>query len=287
MAETRTIKIGDVSISMEGWKQRNGCGSGQPYAGFFGNGKADLVLRLHRGSPRAPIGEMVFECPPIWRLYRHKRGSAFDIFPALAFSGIRRILVLQDGVADADLYFVDPFPRDTDPFHGPTMELLMVNYLASCRQGAIIHACGLVLEKRGVLFVGKSGAGKSTLARLWDREQGVDILSDDRIIVRRKGDQFWMYGTPWHGDAKFASPDGIKLERIFLLNQGQAHTIRKIDGVSQVSRLLACSFPPHWDPRGMASTLEILSNLIFSVSCQELTFRPDRGIVDLVRRVTP
>jgi serine kinase of HPr protein (carbohydrate metabolism regulator) len=93
------------------------------------------------------------------------------------------------------------------------MELLMVNYLAQER-GVIIHGCGIEKNGKGILFVGESGAGKSTLAKLWDQEDGVDVLSDDRIIVRKKGEQFWMYGTPWHGDAKFASPETVRLERI-------------------------------------------------------------------------
>ena len=35
---------------------------------------------------------------------------------------------------------------------------------------------------------------------------GVTILSDDRIAVRMKNGQPWLYGTPWHGDAGLASP---------------------------------------------------------------------------------
>ena len=35
------------------------------------------------------------------------------------------------------------------------------------------------------LFVGHSGAGKSTTTRLWTAREDVEVLSDDRIIVRR------------------------------------------------------------------------------------------------------
>lgn len=85
--------------------------------------------------------------------------------------------------------FADNCTRFIDPYFGPTMELLLMHYLAQER-GVILHACGIVIEDRGIPFLGESGAGKSTLARMWDQENGVDILSDDRIIVRKQGRKF-------------------------------------------------------------------------------------------------
>ena len=161
------------------------------------------------------------------------------------------------------------------------MELLMVNYLAQGR-GVIIHSCGIASKGRGILFVGESMAGKSTLAKMWDQENGFDVLSDDRTIVRKRGHQFWMYGTPWHGDAKFGSPRGVRLERIFFLRHGQKNSIKEIKGIDPVSQLLTCSFPPYWDPRGMAFTLEIFTDLTDDIPCQSLSFRPERSAIDHV-----
>jgi len=107
-------------------------------------------------------------------------------------------------------------------------------------------------------------------------------LSDDRTIVRKKGDQFWMYGTPWHGEAKFGSPRGVILERIFFLRHGQKNSIREIKGIDPVSQLLTCSFPPYWDPQGMAFTLEIFTDLTAHIPCQSLSFRPERSAIDQV-----
>ena len=81
------------------------------------------------------------------------------------------------------------------------MELLLLSYLAKGR-GIIIHGCGIARKGKGVLFVGESGAGKSTLARMWDEEDGVEILSDDRTVVRRKGREFWISGMWLHDLSK-------------------------------------------------------------------------------------
>ena len=130
--------------------------------------------------------------------------------------------------------------------------------------------------------MGFRGAGKSTLARMWDQENGVDVLSDDRIIVRKKRRHFWMYGTPWHGDARLASPRGVRLERIFFIRHGQNNSIKKINGIDPVSQLLTCSFPPYWDPQGMASTLELFTNLTARVPCQELAFKPEESAINYI-----
>ena len=276
------ITIGDVCISIEGDAQKGDWEIAPAYLPFIGPGKSDISLRLHQGLPPATlVGEKVFDCHPIWTLYRQNGASVIKIFDTL--SGLERILVLPPHLEKTDLYFAHKYGPFVNPFYGPTMELLMVNYLSQGR-GGIIHSCGIARNGRGILFVGESGAGKSTLARMWDQENGVDVLSDDRTIVRKKGHHFWMYGTPWHGDAKFASPRGVRLERIFFLRHGQKNSIKEIKGINPVSQLLTCSFPPFWDPRGMAFTLEIYTDLTAQVPCQQLAFKPERSTLDLVER---
>jgi hypothetical protein len=279
MPKNLKIRIGDVSISIQGDAQISDWEIAPAYRPFIGPGKTDISLRLHQGVPDTLVGEKVFDCPPIWTLYRQDETSFIRIFDGL--SGLERTLVLPPHLESADLYFAGKSGHFNDPFYGPTMELLMVNYLAQGR-GVIIHSCAIASKGRGILFVGESTAGKSTLARMWDQENGFDVLSDDRTVVRKKGHQFWMYGTPWHGEAKFGSPRGVRLERIFFLRHGQKNSIKEIKGIDPVSQLLTCSFPPYWDPQGMAFTLEIFTDLAADIPCQSLSFRPERSAIDHV-----
>jgi hypothetical protein len=279
MSKTLNIKIADLSIAIEGDIPVDEWEVPSAYQPFIRSDNPDIHFHLHREAFDKLLGKKTFDCPPIWTLYRRNGISMIKIqheFPDLA-----RTLVIQPPIDRADLYFADESPRFLDPFHGPTMELLMVHTLAEGK-GAIIHACGISRNGRGVLFVGESGAGKSTLSRLWDQEPGVVVLSDDRNVVRKKGGQYWMYGTPWHGDAKFASPESVVLEKIFFLRQGPENALRAVKGSEPVSRLLTTSFPPYWDANGMAFTIEMFTDLTTNVPCQELTFRPDRSIIDFV-----
>jgi len=280
MSNNLAIKIGDVAISIEGEVSAE---IAPAYLPFTSRGKTDISLRLHKGIPEMVVGEKVFESAPIWTLYRENGKSVIKIFPEMA--DLQRTLFLPRHLRHADLYFADDFIRFIDPYFGPTLELLLIHYLAQGR-GVILHSCGIVIEDRGILFLGESGAGKSTLARMWDQENGVDILSDDRVIVRKKGREFRVYGTPWHGEAAFGSPREARLESIFFLRHGQENSVKDMKGLDPVSHLLTCSFPPLWDSQEMEFVLEFFSQLATQVPCQELTFRPEKSALALVKKIS-
>jgi len=280
MSKDLTIRIGDVGISIEGEVS----GKIAPaYLPFICQGKTDISLRLHLGIPDVAVGEKVFESPPIWTLYRKNGNSLIRLFPEMG--DLQRTLLLPHHLKQANLYFADDCIRFIDPFFGPTIELLLIHYLAQ-GLGVTLHACGIVIEDRGILFLGESGAGKSTLARMWDQENGVDILSDDRVIVRKQGCEFRVYGTPWHGEAAFGSPREARLERIFFLKHGQENSVKDMKGIDPVSHLLTCSFPPLWDSQGMEFVLEFFSQVTAQVPCQELSFRPEKSALALVKKIS-
>ena len=280
MSENLAIKIGDVAISIEGEVSAE---IAPAYLPFMSRGETDISLRLHLYLPDMVVGEKVFESPPIWTLYRENGNSLIRLFPEMA--DLQRTLLLPHHLKHADLYFADDFIRFIDPYFGPTMELLLIHYLTQER-GVILHACGIVIEDRGMLFLGESGAGKSTLARMWDQENGVDILSDDRVVVRKQGREFRIYGTPWHGEAAFGSPQEAKLERIFFLSHGKENSVKDMKGLDLISHLLTCSFPPLWDSQAMEFVLEFFSQLAAQVPCQELSFRPEKSALALVKKIS-
>jgi hypothetical protein len=270
------ISIGDITLSLSTDVKEN-LNIDPAYLSFASSKKPDIHLRLHQGIFDSSGGNKAFECLPIWTLFRKGDRRVVEIFPHIL--ALKRALVFKSPLKEADLYLLGEVG---DPFYGPTMELLMVNYLAQ-GYGLILHSCGVVWEGKGLLFVGESGAGKSTIARLWAQERAVEVLSDDRTIVRKKENGFRMHGTPWHGEGKFGSPGSAEVDKIFFLCHGEENAVRKMRTMGTVSRLLACSFPPYWDPTGMAFTLGFISELAAQVPCRELRFKADRGVVDLLQ----
>ena len=275
------INIGDILFAIEPESDRFPVEIPPAYQAFLADGTAGIHLGLHSGLPQVALGNKDFDSPPIWSLYRNGNKSFIKIFES--YSDLRRLLLLSLQLKRADLYFAAPCGHGADPFFGPTMELLMINYLAQ-GYGVIMHACGLDVNGKGMLFIGESGAGKSTLANLWDREKAATVLSDDRTIVRHMDGDFRMYGTPWHGEAKFGSPRGVKLEQIFFLRHSRKNGIQPLTRVESVLRMLQCSFPPYWDAAGMEFTMGFFEKVATHVPFHELLFEPDKRVIDFIKR---
>jgi len=171
---------------------------------------------------------------------------------------------------------------------------LITHYL-SLGRGVELHGCGLGRgDSESFLFVGHSGAGKSTTTRLWRRHAAVEVLSDDRIIVRRgftdavKGvgkcptQTFLMYGTPWHGEAAFASPSRVPIRRIFLLEHGAGNRIEPLSRSAAVGELLARSFTPFYQRRFVDPVLALLEEMVESLPCYRFQFVPDHSAVERI-----
>jgi len=172
---------------------------------------------------------------------------------------------------------------DYNPLGYPLDELLVIHMLAQGR-GTLFHACGLDDNGQGLLFIGESGAGKSTTARLWQELHGVTLLSDDRVIVRRRETGYWLCGTPWSGEMETASPRMVRLRHVFLLHHGARNRALPLSPAEVVAQMVRGAFPPFWDRAGMAFTLSFLAALVATVPCDRLEFVPDNSAVRFVRQ---
>jgi hypothetical protein len=169
------------------------------------------------------------------------------------------------------------------PLEYPIDELITMHRL-SLGEGVEVHALGLADEDgQGYLFLGHSGAGKSTSARLWMSMPGVKLLSDDRIIIRKQDGQFWMYGTPWHGDAGVSSPGRAPLSAIFFLEQAPANELLPIARTTAAAELFARAFVPHYLEAAIRFTLGFLDDLTHAIPCSSFRFTPTKSAVEAIR----
>jgi len=251
------------------------------------NGAADVEVTTAWGKLCQPAHtNFVFDSGGLWRLSRELETHVFHLTsPMYGTLPYKRATFSADFTSGEVLLERSYFdPRDpADALNYPLDELLMMNLLAHGR-GVEVHACGLEdTDGQGYLFIGHSGAGKTTMARLWQKSAGVRVLSDDRIILRSWAGATWMYGTPWHGEARLALPARTPLRQIFFLRHGTDNEIVPLRCGEALARLLACSFVPFYSRSGLAFTLAFFHQLIDSLPCAQLRFVPEERAVELAR----
>ena len=232
-----------------------------------------------------PGGRKLFDSGSIWTLYEENAGFVFDFAtPVLGCQPYKRLRV--NGRFSAARLLLNreclPEGKPVCPLEYPLDELLVTNWLAtSAGRGVEVHGCGLVDSGTGGhLFLGHSGAGKSTTTRLWKSLRLVRVLSDDRIILHQLADEIWMYGTPWHGEAGFASPGKEKINRIFVIEHGDKNDILPLPQARAVAELFARCFPPFYSHGPLDSTLSFLHHITERVPCYLYRFVPDRSAVE-------
>ena len=229
--------------------------------------------------------EYRFQAGGIWDLAQTEAGYRFRFFASNRGTSPYKEVALDRAFSKGVITLHrEYFPPDAlvDPLDFPFDELLLIHHLAS-RGGILVHACGLIADGvTGCLFVGHSGAGKTTTASLWQGRAEHQILSDDRIALRSTRDGIMMYGTPWHGTGRMASPASAPLGAVFLLERGDESRLEPMVGAEAIAALLARCFIPYHDVDAAMSAIALLEQVAASVPTFRFPFRPDRTAVQAV-----
>jgi hypothetical protein len=259
-----------------------------PSAKFLvnGDGPADVDIAVERvASMPEASNETIFESGGTWALFDD--GGRFRIdckAPSFGDAPYKIAFFDRDYSAGRVLMRADVFEGPAEPLQYPIDELLVGNLLARGR-GVELHCCGIIgPDGLGRLFVGQSGAGKTTTARLWlGHRNDIEIVSDDRVILRESGGQWRMYGTPWHGDAELASPSSAPLAAIYLLQQAPATRVVEVGRAAAAARLFGCTFPLFYDARALAFTVDCIGRVTADVPVRVLEFTPDASAIEAVQ----
>lgn len=158
------------------------------------------------------------------------------------------------------------------PLGYPLDELLMM-HLLSAHRGLLLHAAGVRKQDRVVVFPGRSGAGKSSLMRLLAGCEGLERLSDDRIVLREIGGSIRGYGTPWAGTELVAANGSGVVQAIAFLHQARETRIRRIDAREALAQLLPVTSILWFDSDRTRGALAFCEQLLVRVPFYELHFR--------------
>jgi len=270
-------------------------------------GAPEVTIQVGWATNLAPTPRRkLFDSGSIWRLYKDEAGFQFDFSTSSLGQHPYKRLFVDGSFRRATLHMNEGcFPGAacaTSPLEYPLDELLIMHRLTQ-EQAIEMHGVGIVgPDGASNLFVGHSGAGKSTTARLWTSLHKVEILSDDRIIVRehkvreekvrahkirqdKAGEdatQIFMYGTPWHGEAHFALPQRAPLQRIFVLEHGHGNELTRLTRSQTVAELFARSFVPFHSHEYVDHALSFLERVAYTIPCYRYSFEPDQRAVETI-----
>ncbi len=227
----------------------------------------------------------LFEADTTWGLYSGQTDKSGDyIMTVPSLSKKSGTWVYGEFNDDFSCGRVTIYREGDHYFFYPFLEVLTINLLARGR-GALLHACCIDDHGSGYLFLGQSGAGKSTMANIWDGEEGISVLSDDRVLVSLSEGGLVAHGTPWHGTEKYAVNACVPVKKIFFINHSNKTTAEKTDGIRAASELVKNSFLPFWDRERMEYSTEFLIRASMSTELFNLAVYPDRQIIDFVRNI--
>jgi hypothetical protein len=252
------------------------------------DGVADVDIRARwTDEPPESRGTLRFDSGGAWQLHESDGDFVFTIRSSIGGPNPYKIARFDRRMTVGDVqlhrsYFEQHPSARAHPLQYPLDELVMIHVLSQGK-GVEVHGCGLLDSAgRAYVFVGQSGAGKSTFARLWADRPGITLLSDERVVLRTDGERIGVHGTPWQGDAHFASPRAGDLAALFFLNKAASHAVVPAHGSRAAARLFACSFLPFHDPQAVDRTMTAVEQVIDTTPCYDLFFAPDASVVDVL-----
>jgi len=149
--------------------------------------------------------------------------------------------------------------------------------------GFLLHAASAVLDGKAFVFAGVSGAGKTTISRLAPPE--VHLLTDEISYVRKEGDGYVAYGTPFAGElAKAGENLKAPLAAVYLLAQGPENRIDEVSATEAARGLLTNILFFAEDADLVRAVFQSALQLVERVPVRRLTFVPDARVWELIRR---
>ena len=159
------------------------------------------------------------------------------------------------------------------------LSIVLVHGTKDISDGLLVHASGIVVAGKAYLCYGPSGSGKSTLAAL-ARNKGYQVLSDDIVMMCKRGENFYLQGVPFQGSHEQAtcSPGMFPLAGVLKLFKHDRPLNIKYSGATSLASLMAVLPFVSQDKLLTALALEKLENWLPMLPIRKLYFKPDHSV---------
>ncbi len=163
------------------------------------------------------------------------------------------------------------------PYAADSVLRIVHTLLLSREHGFLLHASSVVRNGRAYLFTGPSGAGKTTIARLAPAD--AVVLTDEISYVRRMGNRYMAYGTPFAGEfSDSGEPVSAPVAAMFGLAWASDPSRERLAEGAAVQMLMRNMLFFAADPALTGHLLDTACEFAAAVPAFRLAFAPDARV---------
>jgi hypothetical protein len=250
---------------------------------------ADLLLEFHRRSPTGPGSHADTDQDWSWWFEPGAKSVDSKATSKPHIAHLDRLILFQrsDFAGCLDLQARqgrNVFEQNTEPFAVESFLRISYSFLAVDRGGLLLHSAGVLRNGRGYIFPGQSGTGKSTIASLATPTE--TVLSDEMVVVRKGGDGYLVYSTPFYGtnpsaECNIAAP----LQAAFLPVKDWAVYLKPARSAQALSKLLAGVLFFSQEPAMTRRLMDIGADIVAHVPFYEMHFRRDGSFWERIAKL--
>lgn len=177
-----------------------------------------------------------------------------------------------------DKIFSEMFQTEGKIYSYLGIEKILLNH-----QAFYLHASFVKYEDFAILFTAPSGTGKSTQASLWKKYENAEICNGDKTIVRKKGNEYWAYGSPFAGSSGIYKNEKALVKGIVVLSKAPINQITRLSGREAFIALYKQALMNTWDSKFMEKMMNLLLTVVTDIPVYHLMCKPEQEAVKLVK----
>jgi hypothetical protein len=164
--------------------------------------------------------------------------------------------------------------QSPNPYSLDTVIRIVHSLVLAEQGGFLVHSASALRAGQAFLFAGVSGAGKTTLSRLAPPD--ATVLTDEISYVRRHGNGYRAYGTPFAGElARVGENVSGPLESLFLLEKGPTNRIEPLEPLAAARALMRHILFFAQDEDMVKKIFDSVMAFVSCVRVARLVFTPD------------
>lgn len=158
---------------------------------------------------------------------------------------------------------------------GKVLQLFPIRQLLSNYQAFLFHSSRVVVNGKAIVFSAPSQTGKTTQARLWEKYENAEIVSNDRTLLRKMKKTFATFGYPIDGSDPVYDNREIPLGAVIVLRQGTDNRTERLTVTKALKYLMEQTIADVWNNEQILLLKQLWLDLIESYPVYLLACRPD------------